>query len=765
MTSTYVRTPVSSERDRYHAELQPFIIEVLTVDYERKNLTVVDVQTGLTYLEVNSFPANHSSNEGTDIVMPETGSRGVAIPLHSRAGFREIAVITWLVSDTVRAQQGIATRAIDIPSMDGWNVRTRGTYRKAFPGQHTTTLADGFSQKNDDGWDRLAADHTRDHADPQRRRWTEIASHKVRYNDGGVSLEGPVERPGAASVGTDLLPDGTTQAIVYLAPGATQASRYVSGSKDVIALVERTTKVQEFALDFPVPEEVIGTSLLDTVLGVNADPWGRTVVEPGTVAYDDQSFMVSQTWDHPYDTHTKSVGPTTNEGPTPRRRGYIVERTEGTLVGSNLFDPSTYGQALKPVVFPYTTAGRFGSDVESGYLPVVLDNSDHVETRIASSATSVRFTHESNTTRWDITKEGFTSFEIGSTLPKENIPLAGGYEHPHGAGRSLEGHFVGSVKLVLGKNRDEEDALDLQALGQTVIRLGADDTSLPNANRTVMTQMRGQSDVVATRSLQYWSSPRLVAGDAGSLNAGAKTGAENISLRGAFDGGTVLRFGARNPESLRRHLMNGYSDGPGVQQWAPGSAARIDSKSPGRPTYGAGDAVYRFHDLTQAAKPQLNLLPYYWSGSPVSNMDAHGLSLDAHLVRDALLRIGKNPASGQSLLMDTAGGIVTALGSDNQGRSITASLDGGIELTIGPSQAGKALRVEFHGDVDWVISGNWHVQVTGDSVFESTTHQQITRTDCIMKAQNHYQVAMVRHHTESPDIVHNQGLYSSEPES
>ena len=40
-----------------------------------------------------------------------------------------------------------------------------------------------------------------------------------------------------------------------------------------------------------------------------------------------------------------------------------------------------------------------------------------------------------------------------------------------------------------------------------------------------------------------------------------KTGAENISLRAATDGGAVLRLGAKNPASLRRHLINGYSDG------------------------------------------------------------------------------------------------------------------------------------------------------------------------------------------------------------
>ena len=122
--------------------------------------------------------------------------------------------------------------------------------------------------------------------------------------------------------------------------------------------------------------------------------------------------------------------------------------------------------------------GRFGADVSSGY-DTVQDSDMHAEARLAASCYSIRFPYEYNTTRLDVTKEGFTSIEIGSTIPKENNQFGGDYEHPHGAGRSLELHAVGSIKAVIGKNRDEEEAIDLQALGQVVMRLGADDTSLP----------------------------------------------------------------------------------------------------------------------------------------------------------------------------------------------------------------------------------------------------------------------------------------------
>jgi hypothetical protein len=752
---------IVAEARRDITEFQVFMAEVLTVDYERKVCTLRDLRNGVAYQQVSLFPSNQSSHEGTDVNMPEQGSRCCAAHVSTQSGFFDVVILSWTVSDTNRAQQGIAMRAIDTKDLTGWNKRLRGSYRKAYPGQKTVTNSHGYSERLDDGWDRLSADFSRDRLDPDQRTWSKVTSREVHYNDSGVVYKGPVVRPGAAGLTPETMPDGTTRQTAYLAPGAVASDRYVLGQQDVIALVEKTEKIQEFALDFPVPIEAVGNALLDTVLGTTANLWGRTTVQTTAgISYDSQSFMITQAADSPVQSSGSYVGPTTAEGPTPCRRGYIIERSQGTLVGSNIFDPSTYGQVLKPVVFPYTTLGKFSANTESGYLPVVA-STDHAETRVAASAYSVRFPHEGNTTRWDITKEGMLIFEIGSSLPGENIDLAGDYEYPHGAGRSIEGNLVGSMKMVIGKNRDEEEALDLQALGQSVIRLGADDTGLPNLGRTVMTQIRGSSDAVQNRSLQYWTSPTLSVGDAVSLTA--KVGAENVSLRGSFDGGTILRLGAKSPLSLRRHIMNGYVDGPGVQQWAIGDSSRQDSRTNGRPTYGAGDSIYAFHDLTQAGKSQLNMLPYAWSGSPVTNMDQHGLSLDLHAVRDCLFRIGKNEASGQSLLLDLAGGIAAAIGKDSYGRSVTASLDGGVELVIGPNTAQKGLRLEITGDVDWVIKGHFNLACTGDMTIESSSYQVLSKTDIITKAQNQTHVALNQITHESPNMQNNQGFYASTP--
>lgn len=760
-----------------------YLIEVLSVDYERRVLTIRDIKNSMVYDDVNAFPATISSQEELDVNMPEQGAWGIACNFEFAAGFKFPMVVTWITSQALLGIDAIANRPLSGDKIQGYSDRRRLSYRKAYPGTKTSSYTGGFSERIDTAWDRQAQDLSRDKVDADKRQWTQIAGRRVAYNDSGVAYEGSVSRPSAANLKPTLLPDGTNAYISYLQPGAVPSDRYISGKQDVIPFSENTELVQEYALDYPVPFEVLQTSLLDNILGTTADPWARTTVTPvnGTIpAFDNETFVINQTWDDPFDDRVAAVGPTLNEGATPLRRGYIMERTAGTLVGYNLYDPSTYGQVLKPQLFVGTpqnpSLGKFGTTVESGYVPVT-DSTDHAQARLAASCFAIRFPYEQNTTRLNVTKEGLVQMEIGSTLPKENIPLQPlkGYEYPFGAGRSLEAHFVGSAQMVIGKNRDEEEALDLTAMGQVVLRLGADDTSAPNAKRNdgsriVQTQIRSKKDLLADRQLQFWT-PTSTLGDAGSLTN--KTGMENISLRGAFDGGTVLRLGAKDPHSKRRHLKNGYVDGPGTTQYGVNDPARVDSKSY-RSDYGAGDSIYRFHDLTQAGVSILPQFPapYVWSGSPVTSstipsdpMSSHGRSLDVHAVLDMLLRVGANPDSGQSILLDTAGGLVFDLGTDKQGRSITGTLEGGMEITVKPNKQNKAIRLCIIGDVDITHQGNLQYLCTGDVITEATTRREITKTDKIETQQKKISSSLVRDTTEAPDIVNNQGLYQSDENS
>lgn len=745
---------------------QVFVGRILTVDYEDKVCTLLDISTGIPYSDVSLIPANASSFESTDIQMPEPGTSCLAVPVMYEAGYSQIAIISYIVADTRQASDAIAFRPME--DVSGYDKRQRGTYRKAYPGQKTATYTSGYSEKIDAGWDRTAADLSRDKLDTHRREWTQITSRKVQYTDAGLLFSGPVNRPGASGILPTTMPDGSKHYVVYLQPGAQPSDRYLDGKQDVIPFAERTERIQEFSLDHPVPQEVLETDLLDEVLGTDASPWERTsITKTGNVSHDDQSYSIDQNWDSPYGKAGRPVvGPTTNEGVTPRRRAYIIEHTQGTLIGYNRFDADTYGSVLKPTLFTAdgvngAKLSRFSANVSSGYNPVV-DSPDHLEARLAASCYAVRFPYEWNTTRWDVTKEGFISMEIGATIPQENIQKngwQGTYEHPHGAGRSLELHTVGSIKAVIGKNRDEEEALDLTALGQVVLRIGADDTSLPNAGRNVKTQNRGMKDTMQDRLLQYWdgsSSKGLHSlGDPQSLTN--KQAGENVSIRGALDGGLVLRVGARDKNAPRRHFYNGYSDARGRNYVAVGATGRLDSKSPNRPAYDPAtandDDVYGFHNLRNAGKSQAKngaRVPYVWSGDPVTDVSKHGLSADLHFCRDILLRIGKNDISKQSLLLDTDGGVVMALGKDNQNRSLTVTADGGAEITIGSTSSNGGLTLEVNGNVNLVVNGNCHRHVTGDIIDECTNYRLIAKVNHIVTAQNIVEAALGMISNEAP---------------
>jgi hypothetical protein len=776
MTEAYRPLPIKDsvgDHSRLDEQYRIFLGKVVSVDWERKVIAIRDEGSKGVHHDIAAWPALASSVEGTDVTMPEIGSSCLACTLEWTKGYARIGIVTWITSSTTTAQDAITTRHIagDVPS---WSERLRGVYRKAYPGQHTIAQTEGYTAKLDQSWDHAAADFSRDKVDSFRRTHFTSTGRAVERTDSSLKYEGFVHRPQASSddITPHILPDGSKEWVLYLDwKEKDYKTRYFSKQQDMMPFVEKMEKIQEFGLDYPLPLEMFETDMWDKVLGLtrpSSDWWSRTSTlpknaGPDQVEYDDETYLVDQPWDHPDNTKKTAIGPSRKEGQTPRRRGWIIEKSQGTLVGSNMFDPTTYSKVLKPTIFPLNRDGRFGSNTQSGYIPV-NKTQDQVEAKMAASASSTRFPYEYNTTRWDITKEGMVQFEFGSTIPKEKIMWdSSQYEHPYGAGRSVEGHVVGSTRLTLGKNRDEEDSLDVQTIGGTVLRLGADDASTPDARRSVQTQIRGKKDAIDVRDLQYWdwSNVKLTPGDAGDLTN--KTGAENVSLRSAMDGGMFLRLGARDVASKRRHLYNGYKDGQGKDRWDIKDPSRKDARSPGRPHYGAGDSNYRFHDLTKAGSSQQGgTLPYGWSGDPVGDMDTVGLSADLHAVRDVLLRIGANERNGQSLLLDTAGGVVAALGMDKQGRSLTAALDGGIEMTVGENNQHKGVRLEINGDVDVLIKGNLHLNVTGDIITESCRNLSVAKIAHITRSLVVQAFAQVLHTTEAPEVINNQGAYQSE---
>src|SRR5271156_6852790 len=198
----YKNVPFERNHTRIANEMS--LVEVLSVDYERRVLTIRDIKDGLIYGDVKVFPANTASFESVDINMPEPGAMGVACNWAYEGTFRFPIIIAWVQSEAYIGVDAIAGRPVTGDQIQGYTDRTRLSYRKAYPGSKTSSYTGGFSERIDTAWDRQSADMSRDKLDSDKRQWTQIAGRKVTYSDAGVSYQGSINRP--ASPNTVLSP-------------------------------------------------------------------------------------------------------------------------------------------------------------------------------------------------------------------------------------------------------------------------------------------------------------------------------------------------------------------------------------------------------------------------------------------------------------------------------------------------------------------------------------------------------------------------------
>ena len=167
-TKYYPKVPFEREHTRIANEV--FLVEVLSVDFERRVLTVRDIKDNLIYGYISVFPANTASFESVDINMPEPGAIGVACNWAYEGTFRFPIIVAWVQSQVYIGIDAIANRPITGDSIQGYTDRTRLSYRKAYPGSKTSTYTGGFSERIDTAWDRQTADLSRDKLDSDKRQ-------------------------------------------------------------------------------------------------------------------------------------------------------------------------------------------------------------------------------------------------------------------------------------------------------------------------------------------------------------------------------------------------------------------------------------------------------------------------------------------------------------------------------------------------------------------------------------------------------------------
>lgn len=437
----------------------------------------------------------------------------------------------------------------------------------------------------------------------------------------------------------------------------------------------------------------------DGFLGVSNDPTGmgaRPLVESRRELRELGDSLVSNTEENVGIDFEQSY--LDANGSPSRRTGNIIESVEGTLVGYNFYSaPDLYGKVLYSRVFP----SPVGAGVSIEELPVATDYPDsasypNVRTRAVAKMWKMPFEYAQ--TRFYVNKEGYINFHVGSIKQTGSVNLSGHSENRQiGAGRSIDGSIGGSVKLVIDKNVDKEESLDVTAIGKTFLRLGCDDGIASHKRRRVLID-GAQVEV----GVQH---PVLSLGH----------GATRRSLEAVMDGGVSLRIGKHAPKLKRNFVTNGYT--------AKGdhfSSSIPDASSPQRDMYAdgqGGDIPYLFHHMHfRDLGARVSNAVGSWNGPMVSNPDYVGGSLDVHSCGDIWLRAGRDDLDGRSLTLDLAGGIAAALGADQRGnRSIQAMMDGGIELSLGKIKGtGNSVQGYFSGGIDLKMDGPLNLNYLGD---------------------------------------------------
>ncbi|MFA5732778.1 MAG: hypothetical protein WC934_12345, partial [Acidithiobacillus sp.] len=388
----------------------------------------------------------------------------------------------------------------------------------------------------------------------------------------------------------------------------------------------------------------------------------------------------------------------------------VIDR--GTLVGYNENDITRYGKVLKSKLFDlhYNTFPTQNLEaVVTGQEP------DHTEVRYRAVANSFEMLREYQHTRMYIDKEGHCDLFVGATSYLSDCPFDPQIEHPLGAGRSMDVVLGGSLKMLIDKNRNEEESLILDTIGQVRFHLGKDDgiISATRRNGTFMA-----SDGTSSNYNLGVTNAKLSSGN--NTNFQNKTNAEHKSLIGTLDGGLTLRVGTDNGDIKRKFFKNGFSDGKGRTKVTSGPDVRDESRA----IYGEGDSTYQFHNMTNLVSGDEP--PYTTVGVPITDPDISGHSADIHMCGNMWMRIGCDSIDRKSLMLDLDGSSVIAIGRGRGNKSLSASLDGSAEIVIRADSDGNALSIKIQGNVHSFVDGNMIEYVKGDRALYTDGQLSIT---------------------------------------
>lgn len=138
----------------------------------------------------------------------------------------------------------------------------------------------------------------------------------------------------------------------------------------------------------------------------------------------------------------------------------FITSVSGTLVGNSPWSTqgrALYGKLLRPTLFDQASASQGSAGLE-------IANTEVDESLVAAKYYSMRRPDGQGELFYAHDKEGHIFF---------SVPASSSKDAKLGAGRSVEGEFKGSAKLVLGANKRDNESLDLHAEGGFLWVLGA----------------------------------------------------------------------------------------------------------------------------------------------------------------------------------------------------------------------------------------------------------------------------------------------------
>lgn len=431
--------------------------EVIRVDYERMTCDLAYIQGESPNAEEVPISAAYWSRRGFLGAMPEVGAIAVVgyTASHQNKHTRPL-ILTFIPNGANTALNFDPLGAIPrnaeglnlpqdkiVQELAGFYGPTRYKMRKIYPGDILAMSRQGAEMILDTSvrlYDRSGMELILRGEDGTQVR---TSMDEIAATSAGRSIFGRVIRNGL-NVPTDFLVDGAFPEDNPLFEDLVEAGIIFDDG----TLVPDVNGLQSLILPDGRRQSIVtknGVPLTE----LQAEPFNERRVE----LFETSDGLIPSNPAHGFD--PDYIGPDPLQAP-------FITKVDGTLVGNDPYSSSgrsQYGRLLRPALFSTPN-----DSVGVPRLEVVENTTEGTEQRLAAAKLyQMRRPDGLGELFYAHDKEGHVFFSVpASTSKGSNL----------GAGRSVEGEFKGSAKIVMGGNKRDNESLDLRTQGGLKWNLG-----------------------------------------------------------------------------------------------------------------------------------------------------------------------------------------------------------------------------------------------------------------------------------------------------